>query len=347
MDRHIEKLSALALDAIAQPVLLVGADGGIVHRNAAAASDLPDGDDLARVLRPSSSEVATDFSAAMDSLFAGQRCTTVRNVPVLKSGSRSMVADVDFAVLEATDGPKTAVVLVRDVSARVAAERRTAASERLACVADRTAELAHELSNPLDGVMRYLSLAQRAGGDAGESYLQSARAGLERMAETLRSLRGASGSATQPVGNLLSEAVNVMQPRADATGVRIECDCEGCDIAVETPLFQVFCNVVKNALDAMDDGGVLSIRAVCRAGQCVVEFLDTGCGVTEQQCRQMFEPFYTTKPAGEGAGLGLAISRDIVARAGGSIDASPRRQGGTVVTVRLPAAAAVETAERR
>ncbi|MGC9453335.1 MAG: two-component system sensor histidine kinase NtrB [Phycisphaerae bacterium] len=336
MDRYIEKLSGLAIEALAQPVLVVAADGSIVHRNPAA-GELPDGRDLAAVLRASEPSPTTDFAAVMDELFSGGGRLTVRNVPVVKSGSRSMVADVDLAALGEVEGRKLAVVLVRDVSARVSAERRTAASERLSCAADRTAELAHELSNPLDGVMRYLSLAQRAGGEKAEQYIQSARGGLERMAQTLRSLQGPDATAAQPVATLLDEAINVMQPRADAAGVAIQREWSGCEASADASLFQVFCNVIKNALDAMGDGGVLTVRARRAADRCVVEFLDTGCGVTDEQCRRMFEPFYTTKPAGEGAGLGLAICRDIVTRAGGGIAAAPRSAGGTVVTVRLPA----------
>ncbi|MFP3937913.1 MAG: two-component system sensor histidine kinase NtrB [Phycisphaerae bacterium] len=346
MDRHTEKLSALALEALAQPVLLVRADGRIAHRNDAA-RELPDGDDLASVLRPWGQSATTDFSATMDELFTGEGRLTARDVPVLKSGSREMVADVDFVALGEVEGERLAVVLVRDVSARISAERRTAASERLAGVADRTAKLAHELGNPLDGVMRYLSLAERAEAQDVRKYIQNARDGLERMAQTLRDLQGRGASPAQGVGELLSEAVNVMQPRADAAGVRIECDWSDCGASADAALFQVFCNVIKNALDAMGDGGVLTILAERSSDQCVVEFLDSGCGVSEQQCRRMFEPFYTTKPANEGAGLGLAICRDIVARAGGSIFASPRRAGGTVVTVRLPAGTPAVATEQR
>jgi hypothetical protein len=341
MDRHVEKLSARAMDALSQAVLLVRPDGRVVHRNAAAQRDLPGGDDLAAVLQPPEGEAPLDWAAAMDALAAGPAGADpplVRNVPLTKPGGRRMLADVQFADLGEADGEKLVLVAAWDVSARVCTERRLAATERLAGVADRSAQLAHELSNPLDGVLRYLGLAERAAGEDAAGHLDGARRGLERMAGTIRSLQsaGARGEA-QPVEMLLAEAVNVMQPRADAMGVTVACDFAGCTGAAGAELFQVFCNVIKNALDAMPDGGVLTVRARGRQGQCVVEILDTGYGVTAPQCRRMFEPFYTTKPAAEGSGLGLAISREIVARAGGTISASPRREGGTAVTVRLPA----------
>jgi signal transduction histidine kinase len=315
----------------------------VVHRNAAAERGLPGGEDLATVLQAPEGEAAPDWPAAMDALadgpaVAGTGPTLMRNVPLVKPGGRRMLADLQFSDLGEADGEKLVLVAAWDVSARVCMERRLAATERLAGVADRSGQLAHELSNPLDGVLRYLGLAERAAGDEAAGHLDGARRGLERMAETIRALQGAGdrGGDLQPVAALLSEAANVMQPRADAMGVTVACDFDGCTATAGAELFQVFCNVIKNALDAMPDGGLLTVRGRPRQGQCVVEFLDTGYGVTELECRRMFEPFYTTKPAAEGSGLGLAISREIVARAGGTIAASPRREGGTAVTVRLP-----------
>ncbi len=347
MDRHIENLSALALDALPQPVLLVRVDGKVLHRNAAAAGELPGGDDLASVLQSPEDASGDAIAAAVDSLAAGQSSAGQPNVPLVKAGGRRMTADLYFAALGELWGEKLFMVSITDVSARVSMERRLAVSRRLAGDADRSAELAHELSNPLDGVMRYLGLARRVAGDDAEQYIQGALGGLARMADALRSLRESGGGGRRlPVETLLQDAVGVMSPRADAAGVEIVGEFSGCDSDAGTELFQVFCNIIRNALDAMADGGVLKIRAAVSEGQCVVEFSDTGCGVSEQQCRLMFEPFYTTKPADGGVGLGLAISREIVHRVGGGIDASPGRGGGTVVTVRLPAgrrAASVKT----
>ena len=99
MDRHLEKLSARAMDALPQPVLLVRPVGRIAHRNAAAARDLPGGDDLAAVLQPPEGASPLDWSAAIDALADASGAVTERNVPLAKSGGRRMLADVQFAAL--------------------------------------------------------------------------------------------------------------------------------------------------------------------------------------------------------------------------------------------------------
>ena len=104
-------------------------------------------------------------------------------------------------------------------------------------------------------------------------------------------------------------------------------------------LFQVFCNLIKNAFDAMGDGGQLSISTSLSGGNndiAVVEFVDSGSGFDVADSAVIFEPFYTTKAKGEGTGLGLAICKDIVERAGGRITAECSPTGGSVFTVFLP-----------
>jgi two-component system NtrC family sensor kinase len=111
-------------------------------------------------------------------------------------------------------------------------------------------------------------------------------------------------------------------------------------------LFQVFCNIIKNALDAMPAGGLLRVQMRANGRHCVLEFNDTGCGIDPEDAERIFEPFYTTK-RDQGAGLGLAVCRSILQRLGGTISAAPRSGGGTVITVRIPLARARPAAKRR
>ena len=119
---------------------------------------------------------------------------------------------------------------------------------------------------------------------------------------------------------------------------------------------QVFINMMMNALDAMPEGGTLTIRTLrrqltatetgvgfrrsgpLRAGQSavLVEIADTGNGIPEEHLARIFDPFFTTKAAGKGTGLGLAVSKSIVAIHGGTIWMNNRPEGGTAATVVLP-----------
>jgi signal transduction histidine kinase len=103
-------------------------------------------------------------------------------------------------------------------------------------------------------------------------------------------------------------------------------------------LNQVFLNLLKNAAEAIEgEGGAIHVVASGEEAQVVVRVRDTGPGMEAAEKARLFEPFYTTKGAGEGTGLGLSMSRRIVERHGGSIEIESEPGDGTCVTVRLPA----------
>jgi signal transduction histidine kinase len=104
----------------------------------------------------------------------------------------------------------------------------------------------------------------------------------------------------------------------------------------ETQLELALSNLVTNALDAMPDGGNLIVTATMEPGHAVVEIADTGVGIAPEVPDRIFEPWVTTKAAGQGTGLGLSIARDVVQRMGGAISANPRPAGGTVLRITLP-----------
>jgi signal transduction histidine kinase len=100
----------------------------------------------------------------------------------------------------------------------------------------------------------------------------------------------------------------------------------------------VFCNLTKNALEAMPYGGELNISTrMTPDDTAVIEFRDTGTGFAPENAEAIFEPFFTTKDKGKGTGLGLAICRDIIERHHGRITAENAPGGGSIFTVYLPA----------
>jgi signal transduction histidine kinase len=125
-----------------------------------------------------------------------------------------------------------------------------------------------------------------------------------------------------------------------------------CDLQQKMPnvrgnnLFQVFCNLVKNALDAMPRGGRLMIRTRLAAQRVRIEFEDTGVGLPAD-AERIFDAFYTTKPPGKGTGLGLAICRDLIQRYQGRIWAENREQGGAIFFITIPLESCVPAAESK
>jgi signal transduction histidine kinase len=238
------------------------------------------------------------------------------------------------------------LMLIQDETSRVTMERRLATSERLAAVGKLAARVAHELNNPLDGILRYANLAMRVSSTPSDSrlaqYLDKIKSGIARMSEILttllefsRSTPGAFEQAT--VNRIVEDALAAMEGRAREHAVTFVCNFHQADMPVVrgSNLFQVFCNLVKNAIDAMPDGGTLTITTALAGPDVVICFEDTGVGLPEQ-IEKIFEPFFTTKESGQGTGLGLAVCKELIEKYAGSITAERRQPHGAAFTVRIP-----------
>jgi two-component system, NtrC family, sensor kinase len=228
-------------------------------------------------------------------------------------------------------------------------QKLSADTERLATLGKLTSKVAHELNNPMDGILRYINLTMRIveqeNLEKAKEYLIQCRKGLMRMVQIVSELLEFSRNTYAPfehvkIEHIIEDAIKTMDTRVETSNVRILSS-----YAADTPeilsgnLFQVFCNLIKNALDAMPDGGQLHISTRLAADNTtVVEFRDTGAGFAPENANVIFEPFFTTKDKGKGTGLGLAICKDIIERYNGLITAENAPGGGSIFTVYLPAA---------
>ncbi|MCB9855792.1 MAG: PAS domain-containing protein [Phycisphaerales bacterium] len=246
---------------------------------------------------------------------------------------------------DASTSDAAGVILIDDVTARISMQRRLAISERMAAIGKVAARVAHELNNPLDGILRYSNLASRRL-EAGSrqkitEYLDRIREGSLRMSGIVRDLLEFSRSHTDvdreaTLNGIVADAIDAMRDRAAQHHVALRHEAATNDARVDkgTGLFQVFCNLIKNAIDAMEQGGSLTVLTQTGDPEHCVIFEDTGPGVPDPQ--RIFEAFYTTKASGKGTGLGLAVCREIVESLGGSIAAENRAEGGARFCVRLP-----------
>jgi len=248
-----------------------------------------------------------------------------------------------------TAGEPGGVVIIEDVSEKVDTQRKLAHAERLAAVGRHASKVAHELNNPLDGILRYVNLAIRTieqeNLQKSKEYLDHCRQGLMRMVRIVSELLEFSRSTYMPtehvkVEQIIEDALKTMESKAKALDVGILRNyTRGMPQIRSGNLFQVFCNLAKNALDAMPEGGELNISTRPAAeGAIVIEFRDTGTGLPAKNAEAIFEPFFTTKDKGRGTGLGLAICRDIVESYQGRITAENAPDGGSIFTVYLPVA---------
>ena len=238
-------------------------------------------------------------------------------------------------------------VIIEDITEKVNIQRQLADVEKLASVGKLASKVAHELNNPMDGILRYINLALRIieqeNLEKPKEYLNQCRQGLMRMVQIVSELLEFSRSTYASfeyvkIEQIIEDAIKIMDSRAEASNVQILRNyAPGIPQIRSGNLFQVFSNLIKNALDAMPDGGELSISTRLTADNtAVVEFRDTGTGFAPENAQAIFEPFFTTKDKGRGTGLGLAICNDIIERYHGRITAENVPEGGSVFTVYLP-----------
>ena len=232
------------------------------------------------------------------------------------------------------------IVKLRDVTAKRAKDADAVESGRADAVGEMAASMAHEIGNPLNALSLNLQLLKRK--YPGEADLSIAQRELERLNGIIREFLGAfrpakarlaPGSAADPLKDALAALKNVFEDRR----IRVALDLPSTLPAValdRAQMEQVFFNLMKNALEAMKDGGELAIEIVSDDTSVAIVFRDSGAGMSDEALARLFEPYRTTKK--KGTGLGLMISRRIVAAHGGEIAVASEEGRGTTFTVRLP-----------
>jgi two-component system NtrC family sensor kinase len=229
-------------------------------------------------------------------------------------------------------------------------QKTLARSERLAVAGQLAASLAHEIGTPLNSISGHVQLLTRRGGldEATARRLQIIERQIDNIVRTVQQLLSWSRKfdlriAPVNLRRVLEEAVLLSSPALQARKIRVRQD-----LAKDCPkiygdagyLQQVFLNLINNSMDAMPQGGELglALRAPANgdAREVTVEVADNGVGMSAETLAHIFDPMFTTKQLGTGAGLGLAICDQIVRQHGGSIQAESELGRGTRFIIRLP-----------
>ncbi len=238
-------------------------------------------------------------------------------------------------------------------------QQRLAQSERLALVGQLTATFAHEIGSPLSAVSTHLQLLleDRRLDEKTRGRVRLALDQVDRVCGTVEGLL-AKTRRRRPWQRLelavvVRQVTHLLGPVLDARRVELGFTAPEESYAVEgdlEELQQLFLNLFRNALDAMDGPGRLDVilRRSGRAfpdGRAWIEadVGDTGAGIPDELQERIFEPFFTSKDFGKGTGLGLPVCREIAQRHGGTIQVSSAPGRGSVFTVRLPEAPASES----
>ena len=273
-----------------------------------------------------------------------------------KDGSELSVDD-SGAPIRDTLGQITGIVVVfRDITIELKTRAALLANEKLAVAGRLAATIAHEIHNPLDSVANLLYLLQHEPTDEESSqFLQMAQTELARVTQISRAMLSLYRESKAPVRVNLKETLDdlllLMQRRFQILGVTVSADLPP-EIDVEgfpAELRQVFTNLIGNAVEAVGQGGTVTVRITPQPADAasspaleagaIVEITDNGPGIPAENRDRLFQPFFTTK--GErGTGLGLWVSQGIIRKHAGFIDLISRTDGpahGTTARVFLAA----------
>ena len=242
------------------------------------------------------------------------------------------------------------VIVITDITEEKVSLEETIENERIGSIVRLAAGVAHELGNPLNSLTIHLQLIER------KLKQLSGQAGAGKIAESLQVCQGEVQRLDGIITHFL-EAVRPQKPEmneidlletieevlrvqeAELGDRRLDVDVE---VGDELPLVlgdrgqikQVFFNLVKNAMEAMQPGGRLRVVARRDDEYVYLQFIDTGSGISEEDLSKVFQAYYTTKK--EGHGLGMMIVQRIMREHGGHITIESRKDTGTAITLQFP-----------
>jgi signal transduction histidine kinase len=219
-------------------------------------------------------------------------------------------------------------------------------SERLAAVGQLSAEIVHEIRNPLNSInlnIDWLDVELKDANREVTRTLGSISREIERLHQItenylVRARVPAKSSNRTPVHELLREIVDFGREEDRSRGIQVELDFCSEELYVQTErarLKQAFLNVLRNAKEAMPRGGKVTVKTGVHQNVFLVQVVDRGSGMNDATRRQTFQPFFTTKP--DGTGLGLMVTKAIVEEAHGSIHCESNIGQGTTISFQFPA----------
>jgi signal transduction histidine kinase len=261
----------------------------------------------------------------------------------IRAFNQRLAAEIEAATRDLSEKNATLAQLNRLLNDM---RRDNASKVRLATLGQLAAQLAHEIGTPLSSVSGHIQLAllQRDLQPALRERLEVAAREIERISKIVRDYL----DSTRPLEperhatalpKLLEEAIELVRGVEPAHRAAVECRVDAAlgDVVTDPGLLrQIVVNLISNALDAVGGAGRVAVTAQPIDDDVLITVSDTGHGISPEDLRRIFEPFYTTKGRGKGTGLGLAICRQLTAALGGTISVESRTGEGSSFYVRLP-----------
>lgn len=272
-----------------------------------------------------------------------------------KANGKVVEGNLSASFIYDKDGNEIASVgLFVDLKERLTTERELAEarqhllqSEKLAAMGRLTSQIAHELNNPLFGIMNTLELMKTeiSPENKRRKLLDMSLSEIERLADMLKKMLSFSKPEEEKrleinINTVLDELMLLYEKRFRENSIKVKLDLEenpGTILASKDQLRQVFINMFSNAMYAMPDGGDLSISTEIISEMLYITVSDTGTGIKPEHLKKVFDSFFTTKTESvQGVGLGLSVCYGFIKDHGGDIEVASEEGKWTTFTITLP-----------
>jgi len=223
-------------------------------------------------------------------------------------------------------------------------------ADKLSSLGEMAASIAHEVNNPLGGVLVYTKLLSKKIANDNISkettldYLLKMDSELTRSTKLIRNLLDFARQSPPTLreinlNDVINQAFDLAAHSAGLQSIQVikELSPSLPKLTADFDQLQQVCtNLILNAIQAMPEGGRLTLRTSADNGQLKIEVQDTGCGISPENMGKLFTPFFTTKGKGKGVGLGLAVAYGIIQRHQGKIEVQSKEGAGTTFTINIP-----------
>lgn len=284
--------------------------------------------------------------------------TTLSRIPITARGDnqdRGLLVNIAVAPLRSVDGNNSTVtvgtiIVFEDITSRAQLEEQLQVSEKMASIGVLVAGVAHEVNTPLTGISSFTQMLLKGADPASSSsqLLKKIEQQTFRASKIVNSLLNLSRPATAAdehmpfdINTIIGDVLTLLEHQFEANKIKIVRESSSQPALVlgsEYKLQQIFLNLFLNALDAMSRGGWLSITTRFDGNQIAIEVSDTGNGIAPEHLARIYDPFFTTKTAGQSIGLGLSITYGIVKEHKGSLVCESTIGKGTCFTIEFPKA---------
>ncbi len=348
---QLKVYSENVVKSITVGVLAVSPEGEITVWNTAMEAIC--GLERVAVLGKNISEVfPPELVRTLGSVVEGPRWDVAQTTRLYKThiqmpGGQGRLVNITLAPFVSQDDVVAGTLVVfDDITEKAQLENQLLQAEKLSSIGLLAAGIAHEINTPLTGVCSYTQMLLKETPPQDRRYemlkkieKQSFRA--SSIVDNLLNLARVRDSDVREVdiNGLMLETLSLLDHQFRTTSIDVKLDLDPVlpsTLANGGKLQQVFMNLFLNAKDAMPEGGQLRVRTHCENSQLVVKIEDTGTGISDDDIKRIYDPFFTTKEVGKGTGLGLSVCYGIIQEHSGRISVKSRPGLGSAFRVQLP-----------